>query len=70
VHVWEELAETVSAGLLKGARVYVEGRLALRNWVDRDNRKHAYREIVARDVRFLDAAPRREAQNGGESRGA
>jgi single-strand DNA-binding protein len=66
VQVWEELAETVSGCLLKGARVYVEGRLALRNWVDRENRKHAYREIVARDVCFLDTAPRRKAQNGGE----
>jgi single-stranded DNA-binding protein len=46
--------------------VYVEGQLAIRNCTDRENRKHAYREIVASEVRFLDAAPKREARNSGE----
>ncbi len=64
VQVWEELAETISAGLQKGVRVYVEGRRAFRNWVDRENRKHCYTEIVASDVRFLDPAPRSHARNG------
>jgi single-strand DNA-binding protein len=67
VQVWEELAETVSAGLQKGVRVYVEGRRAIRNWIDRENRKHTYTEIVASDVRFLDPAPRSNAQSGGGS---
>jgi single-strand DNA-binding protein len=67
VQVWEELAEMVSAGLLKGVRVYVEGRRAIRNWIDRENRKHTYTEIVASDIRFLDPAPRSNAQNGGGS---
>jgi single-strand DNA-binding protein len=66
VQVWEELAETVSAGLQKGVRVYVEGRRAIRNWIDRENRKHCYTEIVASDVRFLDPAPSREARKGRE----
>jgi len=66
VQVWEELAETVSAGLQKGVRVYVEGRRAIRNWIDRENRKHCYAEIVASDVRFLDPLPSREAQNARE----
>ena len=47
-------------------QVYVEGRRAIRNWTDRENRKHAYREIVASEVRFLDRAPKREARNSGE----
>jgi single-stranded DNA-binding protein len=46
--------------------VYVERRRAIRNWTDRENRKHAYREIVASEVRVLDAAPKREARNSGE----
>src|SRR5258708_22281892 len=66
VQVWEELAETVGAGLQKGVRVYVEGRRAIRNWIDRENRKHCYAEIVASDVRFLDPLPSREAQNARE----
>ena len=66
VQVWGELAETVGADLQQGVRVYVEGRLVNRAWVDRENRKHHYTEVVAKDVRFLDAAPRPEAQDGGE----
>ena len=69
VQVWEELAETVSADLQKGVRVHVEGRRAIRNWIDRENRKHRYTEIVASDIRFLDAAPRREARNSAEFHG-
>jgi single-strand DNA-binding protein len=66
VQVWEELAETVGAGLQKGVRVYVEGRRAIRRWIDRENRNRCYTEIVATDVRFLDPTPSREARNGGE----
>jgi len=65
VQVWEELAQTVSSDLRRGARMHVEGRRAIRNGTDRENRKHAW-EIVASEVRFLDAAPKREARNSGE----
>ena len=61
VQVWEELAETVGADLQKGVRVYVEGRRTIRHWIDRENRKHCYTEIVASDVRFLDAALKNES---------
>jgi len=63
VQLWEELAETLGASLQKGVRVYIEGRRAFRNWIDRENKKHCYTEIVASDVRFLDPPPAREAQN-------
>jgi len=66
VQVWEELAKTVGAALHRGVRVHVEGRLAIRRWIDRESKNHAYREIVASDVRFLDPAPRREARNGSQ----
>jgi single-strand DNA-binding protein len=68
VQVWEELAETVRADLQKGVRVYVEGRVVNRMWIDRENRQHNSTEVVASDVRFLDAAPKREARNGSEFR--
>ena len=66
VQVWEELAETVGSDLRQGVRVSVEGRRAIRHWIDRENRKHCYTEIVASDVRFLDPAPKREARNSNE----
>ena len=67
VKVWDGLAETVNAGLRKGVRVYVEGRQFHRNWIDRENKARTSTEIVAKDVRFLDAAPKIEIQNGVES---
>jgi single stranded DNA-binding protein len=66
VQVWGELAETVGPDLKQGVRVYVEGRLVNHAWVDPGNRKHRYTGVVAKDVRFLDAAPRPETRNGGE----
>jgi single stranded DNA-binding protein len=66
VQVWEEFAQTVNSNLWRSMRVYVEGRRAIRNCTDRENGKHAYREIVASEVRFLDAGPNREARDSGE----
>lgn len=53
VQVWDEVAEEISADLRKGARVYVEGRLIVRDWLDKQNKKHIVTEIVASDVNFL-----------------
>lgn len=66
VQVWEELAKTVGPALQKGALVYVEGRRVVRDWIDRQNQTRRTTEIVASDVRFLDAAPRRPAPSTGE----
>jgi single-strand DNA-binding protein len=66
VQVWDELAETVSPGLMKGTRVYVEGRLIHRQWIDRENKPRTSTEVVASDVRFLDSAPRPETRDSGE----
>jgi single-strand DNA-binding protein len=64
VQVWEELAEAVGAGLQQGVRVCVEGRLVNRMWVDQDQQKHFFTEIVARDVRLLNAPPSAQSRNG------
>ena len=66
VQVWGELAETVGKDLLQGVRVYVEGRLIYRHWVDRQSQERTSAEIVASAIRFLDAAPRRPATNTSE----
>src|SRR5260370_36875952 len=50
------IAETIGADLQQGVRVYVEGRLVRRAWVDRENRKHHYTEVGAKGVRLLDTA--------------
>ena len=55
-----QVAETIGADLQQGVRVYVEGWLVNRAWVDRENRKHHYTEVAAKDVRFLEALPAKE----------
>jgi single stranded DNA-binding protein len=52
VQAWGELVETVGADLQEGVAVYVEGRLVNHAWVDRENRKHYYTDVVAKVIRF------------------
>jgi single-strand DNA-binding protein len=54
--VWGAAAQAIGERLHKGAPVYVEGKLKTREWTDRENRLHTTTELVARDVRFVDAS--------------
>jgi len=56
VVVWRELAETCNAELSEGRRVYVEGRIQTRSWVDAEGLRRYRTEIVAEDVTPLDDA--------------
>lgn len=51
--LWGKTAESVSEYLLKGQKVYVEGRLQTRSWEDKDGIKRYTTDIVARDVILL-----------------
>ena len=54
VTVWGKQAETVSKYLTKGRNVYVEGRLHVGEWADKDGKQRYTLEVNASDVRFLD----------------
>ena len=57
--VWrQQLAEFVSKYLTKGRLIIVDGRLQLRDWVDRDGNKRRSAEIVANNVHFGDSKPK------------
>jgi len=51
--VWRKRAETCSEYLAKGSQVAVEGRLQIRNYVDKDGVKRRVAEVVAWSVQFL-----------------
>ena len=53
VTVWAETAEHCARFLAKGAPVYVEGRLANRQWQDREGHKRNATDVVATRVVFL-----------------
>lgn len=50
---WNKLAELCSQLLKKGTKVYIEGRIQTRDWVDDKGTKHYKTEIVAEDVIVL-----------------
>ena len=55
VVTYGSLAEIAVRYLGKGSRVYVEGRLARREWQDANKQKHRIVEIVADEIILLNA---------------
>lgn len=53
ITAWRQQAETCNTYLRKGNKVYVEGRLAQRKYVDRNNVERVAIEVTATDVEFL-----------------
>lgn len=51
---WNKLAELCSQLLSKGRRVYVDGRIQYRDFVDSENNKKQISEIVIDDMIILD----------------
>jgi single-strand DNA-binding protein len=57
VATWRKLAEVANQYLKKGSQVYVEGRLAVREYTDRDGVLRTSLEVNATDIQFLDRRP-------------
>ncbi len=55
VTVWGKQAETVAKYLSKGRSVYVEGRLHVEEWTDKDGKPRHTLEVNASDVQFIDS---------------
>jgi single-strand DNA-binding protein len=51
---WNKLAELCSQFLVKGRKVYVEGRLSTRNWTTQDGQQRSTTEVVIDDMILLD----------------
>lgn len=52
---WNKLAEICSQFLVKGRKVYVEGRIATRSWTGQDGTQKNRTEIVISDMILLDS---------------
>ncbi|MBI4096515.1 MAG: single-stranded DNA-binding protein [Candidatus Levybacteria bacterium] len=52
---WNKLAELCSQFLVKGRKVFVEGRLATRTWTGQDGAQRNRTEIVISDMILLDS---------------
>ncbi|MFN2598321.1 MAG: single-stranded DNA-binding protein [Pyrinomonadaceae bacterium] len=53
VTLWGRQAEAASQYLMKGRPVYVEGRLRVEEWTDRDGRQRYTLEVHATDMQFI-----------------
>jgi len=53
VTAWGRQAETASQYLTKGQSVYIEGRLRLEEWTDRDGKQRSTLEVHATDMQFI-----------------
>ncbi|HMT08181.1 MAG TPA: single-stranded DNA-binding protein [Pyrinomonadaceae bacterium] len=55
VTLWGNQAETANKYLAKGRPVYIEGRLRLEEWTDRDNNARYTLDVQATDMQFISA---------------
>jgi single-strand DNA-binding protein len=70
VTLWGRQAETASQYLTKGRPVYIEGRLRVEEWTDRDGKPRHTLEVHATDMQFIGGqrtgeAPVEKAPSGG-----
>src|SRR5215211_8518109 len=71
ITLWNRQAETASQYLQKGRQVYIEGRLRVEEYVDRDGKPRQSLEVFATDMQFIgsrgDEAPYERAASAGAS---
>lgn len=60
---WDRLAETCNQLIVKGRKVYIEGRLQTRSWEGQDGQKRYTTEVVASTMLLLDS--RQQGPSGG-----
>ena len=65
VTLWGRQAKTASQYLQRGRPVYIEGRLRVEEYTDRDGNKRTSLEVNATDMQFSSAGGRGEDAGGG-----
>jgi single-strand DNA-binding protein len=66
VVAWRELAEVMVKYLRVGRKIYVEGRLQIRNYEDDQGIKRYVTEVIAEKIDFLDSPPEETNNNNGQ----
>lgn len=67
ITTWNKLAENASKYLTKGKSVYIEGRLRVEEYTDRDGKTRFSLEVNATDMQFLGGGNTEHASSGGSS---
>jgi single-strand DNA-binding protein len=61
---WRQLAEICEKYLHKGSKVYIEGRLSVRKYNDKEGVQRTVVEVIANDMKMLDS---KESSGGSSS---
>lgn len=67
VTTWNKMADIAHAHLAKGSQVYIEGRVSLREYTDREGNKRTSLEVNATDLKFVGAKGEAKAASAGAS---
>ncbi len=67
VTLWRKLAENASKYLAKGKQVYIEGRLEIDEWQDRDGNNRFTPAVTATEMRFLGGGRGDEMSSGSDN---
>ena len=60
ITLWNKQAENAAKYLTKGSAVYIEGRLRIEEWTDRDGNNRYTLEVQGSDMQFLSGGSRDE----------
>jgi single-strand DNA-binding protein len=61
VTLWDKKAEVAAKYLQKGKPVYIEGRLKIDEWTDRDGNNRFTLDVTATDMQFIGSASDRDS---------
>ena len=65
---WENLAETCNTYLKKGQKVFIEGRVTMRKYTDREGIQRTAVDVIASDMEMLTPKSQQEsAPSGGDN---
>jgi single-strand DNA-binding protein len=67
VTLWRERAETAAKYLTKGSTVYIEGRLKIEEWTDRDDNNRYTLDVQGTDMQFINTNNGGGAEYTGEA---
>lgn len=66
VTLWRNMAENASKYLTKGSPVYIEGRLKVDDWQDREGKDRYTLNVTATDMHFIGSARSDDYSSGSE----
>ena len=67
ITLWRQQAENAAKYLTKGSSVYIEGRLRIEEWTDRDNNNRYTLDVQATDMQFIGSRGSGGEYSGGPS---